>query len=50
VMIATGVLLWRSDWFLDRTPSWSFDVTRVVHGFEATLAFLAIILWHMYHV
>ena len=50
VMIATGVLLWRPDWFLDWTPAWSFDVARVVHGFEATLAFLAIIIWHMYHV
>ncbi|MFM7297100.1 MAG: hypothetical protein ACKO4Q_07735, partial [Planctomycetota bacterium] len=50
VMIATGVLLWRPDWFLDWTPAWSFDVARVVHGFEATLAFLAIIVWHMYHV
>ncbi len=50
VMIATGAILWRPDWFLDWTPSWTFDVCRVVHGFEATLAFLAIIVWHMYHV
>jgi len=50
VMIATGVLLWRPGWFLDWTPAWTFDVARVVHGFEATLAFLAIIIWHMYHV
>jgi cytochrome b subunit of formate dehydrogenase len=50
VMIATGFILWRPDWFLDWTPAWTFDVCRVVHGFEATLAFLAIIIWHMYHV
>jgi cytochrome b subunit of formate dehydrogenase len=50
VMILTGTILWRPDWFLDWTPSWTFDVCRVVHGFEATLAFLAIIIWHMYHV
>jgi cytochrome b subunit of formate dehydrogenase len=50
VMIATGFILWRPDWFLDWMPSWTFDVSRVVHGFEATLAFLAIIIWHMYHV
>jgi len=50
VMIATGAILWRPDWFLDWTPAWTFDVCRVVHGFEATLAFLAIIIWHMYHV
>lgn len=50
VMIATGAILWRPDWFLDWMPSFTFDVCRVVHGFEATLAFLAIIIWHMYHV
>ncbi|MCC6409406.1 MAG: hypothetical protein IT453_19765 [Planctomycetes bacterium] len=50
VMIASGAILWRPDWFLDWMPSWTFDVCRVVHGFEATLAFLAIIIWHMYHV
>lgn len=50
VMIATGLILWRPDWFLDWMPAWTFDVCRVVHGFEATLAFLAIIVWHMYHV
>ncbi|MBI5362545.1 MAG: hypothetical protein HZA53_05150 [Planctomycetes bacterium] len=50
VMIATGAILWRPDWFLGWTPTWTFDVCRVVHGFEATLAFLAIIVWHMYHV
>lgn len=50
VMIATGAILWRPDWFLGWTPSWTFEVCRVVHGFEATLAFLAIIIWHMYHV
>ncbi len=50
VMICTGAILWRPDWFLGWTPSWTFDVCRVVHGFEATLAFLAIIIWHMYHV
>jgi cytochrome b subunit of formate dehydrogenase/nitrate/TMAO reductase-like tetraheme cytochrome c subunit len=50
VMIATGTILWRPDWFLDWAPSWTFEVCRIIHGFEATLAFLAIIIWHMYHV
>jgi len=50
VMVASGVVLWRPDWFLGFLPPWVFDVCRVVHGFEATLAFLAIIIWHMYHV
>jgi cytochrome b subunit of formate dehydrogenase len=50
VMIASGAILWRADWFLDWMPAWTFEVCRIVHGFEATLAFLAIIVWHMYHV
>ena len=50
VMIATGTVLWRPDWFLDWTPVWAFEVCRIIHGYEATLAFLAIIVWHMYHV
>lgn len=50
VMIASGLVLWRPDWFLGRFPVWLFDLSRVVHGYEATLAFLAIIIWHMYHV
>jgi len=50
VMIASGLVLWRPDWFLRSFPPWLFDLSRVVHGYEATLAFLAIIIWHMYHV
>lgn len=50
VMIGSGVVLWRPDWFLDVLPPWVFELCRVVHGYEATLAFLAIIIWHMYHV
>jgi hypothetical protein len=50
VMIASGTLLWKPGWFLGWLPSWAFDLGRVVHGYEATLAFLAIIVWHMYHV
>jgi len=50
IMILSGLILWRPDWFLAWLPTWTFDVCRIVHGFEATLAFLAIIIWHMYHV
>jgi cytochrome b subunit of formate dehydrogenase len=50
VMIVTGTVLWRPSWFLTWVPIWTFDVCRIIHGFEATLAFLAIIIWHMYHV
>ena len=50
VMILSGLILWRPGWFLGWTPGWTFDVCRVVHGYEATLAFLAIVVWHLYHV
>jgi len=50
VMIVSGAMLWRPDWFFGWMPVWAFDVCRIVHGYEATLAFLAIIVWHMYHV
>lgn len=31
-------------------PFWVLGIIRIVHGFEAILAFLAIIIWHMYNV
>ncbi len=50
VMIVTGACLWfpvESTLFF---PRWVLDIIRVIHGFEAILAFLAIIIWHMYNV
>lgn len=46
VMVATGVILWSaSSW-----PWIVVEVSRVIHGYEAVLAFLAIIVWHMFGV
>jgi formate dehydrogenase gamma subunit len=50
VMIATGFLLWFEVESAIFFPKWLLDIARVVHGYEATLAFLAIIIWHFYNV
>lgn len=31
-------------------PKWAVDVAQIVHSYEALLAFLAILIWHLYHV
>ncbi len=46
VMSVTGVILWSASF-------WSgivLDVSRAVHWYEAILAILAILIWHMYNV
>jgi len=50
VMICTGLLLWAPHLSLLVLPKWLMDVALVAHGWEAILAFLAIIVWHMYNV
>lgn len=51
IMTVTGVLLWFDNYFIE---SWSLpkgilDVALVIHYYEAWLAFLAILVWHVYH-
>jgi len=50
VMAITGLMLWFQEVTLALLPMWAFDIVRIIHGFEAILAFLAIIIWHMYNV
>jgi formate dehydrogenase gamma subunit len=50
IMIGTGLLLWAPHLTLSILPKWVMDITLVVHSWEALLAFLAIIVWHMYNV
>jgi cytochrome b subunit of formate dehydrogenase len=49
-MIVTGLVLWFEEQAMMIRPKWSLDIARVVHSYEAVLAFLAIIIWHFYHV
>jgi cytochrome b subunit of formate dehydrogenase len=50
IMIATGILLWFDNWFVQFLPKGVLDVSLVIHYWEAWLATLAILVWHMYSV
>ena len=50
VMITTGFILWFQDQAMVVLPKWMIDITNIVHSYEALLAFLAIVIWHFYHV
>jgi cytochrome b subunit of formate dehydrogenase len=50
VMIITGVFMWDPGLSLRLFPLWLHQIFVVTHGYEAILAFLAILLWHMYNV
>lgn len=48
VMIITGFLLWFDNKFVHILPKGSLEVALVIHFYEAILASLAILIWHMY--
>ena len=48
VMVATGLLLWFDNWFIQFLPKGVLDVSLVIHYYEAWLATLAILVWHLY--
>ena len=50
VMIVTGLALWFDNLFIQFLPKGVLDVALVVHFWEAWLASLAILVWHMYSV
>jgi len=50
VMIVTGCMLWFQNETLRHLPMWGLDVATLVHYYEAILATLAIIVWHLYYV
>lgn len=50
VMIVTGFFMWKVELSLSLFSLWIHDVLIVFHGYEAILAFLAVIIWHMYNV
>lgn len=50
VMILTGLAMWFVEITISIFPLWLYDVCRIIHSYEAILAFLAIIIWHMYNV
>jgi formate dehydrogenase subunit gamma len=50
VMIISGFFMWNVGLSLKLFPLWVHDIFVIAHGYEAMLAFLAIIIWHMYNV
>ncbi|MFN2376352.1 MAG: cytochrome b/b6 domain-containing protein [Candidatus Binatia bacterium] len=50
LMAVTGLPLWFENWTLQYFPKWTTDVATTIHFYEAVLATLAILVWHMYWV
>ena len=50
LMGATGAILWFDNTFIGLLTKLGWDVARTVHYYEAWLATLAIIVWHLYFV
>ena len=50
VMGLTGFILWFDNFFLGLLTKSFWDVARAIHYYEAWLATLAIIVWHLYYV
>jgi len=50
IMGGTGVLLWFENLTLRLFPLWVLNLLTLVHFYEAVLATLAIVVWHLYYV
>jgi formate dehydrogenase gamma subunit len=50
IMVLTGIVLWFPEFFMNFLPVWMFEVSEVIHYFEAWLATLAIVIWHWFLV
>jgi formate dehydrogenase gamma subunit len=50
LMSVTGFLLWFESWALRHLPLWTLDASTVLHWYEAILATLSILIWHLYAV
>jgi cytochrome b subunit of formate dehydrogenase len=48
VMLLTGILLWFEEIAVSWFPKGALDVIVVIHYYEAWLATLSILIWHMY--
>ena len=49
VMALTGIVMWFSTLLPVTTPGWVLEAARLIHFYEAVLATLAILVWHMYN-
>lgn len=49
IMGVTGIMQWFPAQVAEIMPGWSIPVARALHRWEAILAVLAILTWHLYH-
>jgi formate dehydrogenase gamma subunit len=50
VMAVTGFVMWFDNTFIGLLSKLGYDVSRTIHFYEAWLATLAILVWHIYFV
>ncbi len=50
IMALTGFILWFPTSFIQFLPQWTITVAETVHYYEAWLATLAIVVWHLFFV
>ena len=50
IMGVTGFMIWFKMDVTQWLPRWAVDVALTIHYYEAILACLAILVWHLYHV
>ena len=50
VMSLTGLLMWLYIDYIGVFSKFDWDIARTIHYYEAWLAFLAIVIWHLYFV
>ena len=49
-VLVPGLMLWFDEVTLALFPRWVIDLVTVIHLYEAWLATLAIVVWHLYFV
>ena len=50
IMSLTGLMVWFKVAIFGFLPRWAIDVALAIHWYEAILATLAILVWHVYNV
>jgi cytochrome b subunit of formate dehydrogenase len=50
LMAVTGIVMWFDNTFIGLLTKLGYDVSRAIHFYEAWLATLAILVWHIYFV
>ncbi|MBI4427545.1 MAG: cytochrome b/b6 domain-containing protein [Ignavibacteriales bacterium] len=50
VMAVTGFIMWFDNTFIGLLTKLGYDISRLIHFYEAWLATLSIVIWHFYYV